>query len=128
MSVAKNLDLGAAAPCLVAASASRIAIEYASSPVAHCRHPHTDLIVGVLAADDIPDHRLQCREGGRIAEEPRHADQQFTEEQVELDRCPAQKIEIVGRVVDLKHLHAALDAADHCVPLVFAEIMTEFAA
>jgi hypothetical protein len=37
-------------------------------------------------------------------------------------------LQIVGGVVELEHLHATLDAADHRVLLVFAEVVTEGAA
>jgi hypothetical protein len=37
-------------------------------------------------------------------------------------------LEIVLRVFDLEHLHAALDAAEHGVLLVFAEVVTKGAA
>ena len=64
-----------------------------------------------------------CFPGGGIAEETRHADQQFLEEQIQLLRILLQVADVVGDLVDLVDAHAALDPAVEGVLLVEGKVV-----
>ena len=71
------------------------------------------------------DLAFQRGEGLRVAEELGDADQQVAEQQIELVGLLAQALDVIGHIIDLQHLHAALDAPDQGVLLVLAKIVAE---
>ena len=59
----------------------------------------------------------------RIAEEARHADQQLGKEPVDLVRILLEVAHVLGRVLDLVHVHSPLDPPPDGVHLIASEIV-----
>ena len=89
-------------------------------------HPNADRLAGCLGRD-------QCRKRGAlesferigIAEELGHANEQLMEQGLELTAIRLEALDVAGDIVNMQHLHAALDAPDQGVLLVSAEIVVD---
>ena len=104
MSVAKIRVSGASGFPHVC-SASSIAIEYASSPVAQPGDPHSDLVVGPLSCRERRNQPFECLERRPIAKEVRDADQQILEQRLRLVGLRAQEPRILAKRIDPVHPH-----------------------
>ena len=87
-------------------------------------HPDPHGVLRVLASDEtLQNCRVQRLERGGIAKELRYADQQFAEQRIEFFGLVAKPLDVIGRGVDLKQLHPALEPAKQRFLLILAEIM-----
>ena len=120
---------GASAPGAPRYSRSRIAMEYASSPVEQPgTHTRTSLSVrsGIQELrQSAPGKRVERR---RVPEEARHPDQKLPKQRIHLLGVDLQVAQILLDRPDLMHVHAPLDAPPARAGLVDGEVVARSVA
>ena len=75
------------------------------------RHPDANVIIGTFVGDHVSHNRRESVESVRVTKELGHADQNLPEQQVEFVWVSSETLKVRCDVIDLKDLHAPLNAA-----------------